>query len=150
MELQQALQKFSFLFWHAAVIPKYLNCATFSMILLAVFMLWFSLALCWQDSNICIAFSMCTSWLTSLEAPIKVPVFFLMVSMLDPCKFTSTTIEADMPYSNLVSYDFLPHCINIRAHWKTVVIKHFFVLDCSDYEKYQRNVYLYRLHSRFH
>jgi hypothetical protein len=44
-------------FWFVTVVPKYLNCATFSKDLLAIFMSWFCPAFWWQDSNIYLVFS---------------------------------------------------------------------------------------------
>jgi hypothetical protein len=48
--------KFSFV-----TVPKYLNCATFSKDLLAIFMLWFCPAFWWCDSNIYVVWVECIS-----------------------------------------------------------------------------------------
>jgi hypothetical protein len=45
--------------------PKYLNCATFSKDLLAIFVSWFCPAFWWQDSNVYLVFSALASRPTS-------------------------------------------------------------------------------------
>jgi hypothetical protein len=76
--------------WSVAVVPKYLNCATFSKHLLPIFISWFCPAFWWQDGNIYLVFSVFTSIPTSLQASIKVSVFFYMMYMLSPSRLTSS------------------------------------------------------------
>jgi hypothetical protein len=52
-------------------------------------MSWFYLAFWLRDKNICLVFSALTSGLTSLLVPVQAAVFFFMVSMLSPIRFTS-------------------------------------------------------------
>jgi hypothetical protein len=59
------------------VIPKYLNFATFSKGLLAIFMLWFCPAFWWRDINMYLVFSAFTSRPTSLLVSIRASVFML-------------------------------------------------------------------------
>jgi hypothetical protein len=49
------------IFWFVTVVPKYLNCATFSKDLLAIFMSWICLTSWWRDSNIYLVLSAFTS-----------------------------------------------------------------------------------------
>jgi hypothetical protein len=69
------------------IVPKYLNCATFSNNLLPVFMSWFWPAFWWWDSNVYLVFYVFTSRPTYLLASIKVCVFFFMVFILSPSRF---------------------------------------------------------------
>jgi hypothetical protein len=70
-------------------VPKYLNCDTFSNYLFPIIMSRFWPAFWWRDSNICLVFSTFISISTSLPASINVSVFFFIVSMLSPSRFTS-------------------------------------------------------------
>jgi hypothetical protein len=86
-EWQQALPEFSLLlisswikFWFVTVVPKYLNCATFSKDLLSIVTSWFCPAFWWRDSNVHFASSSFTYRPSSLLTAIKVYVFFFMLS----------------------------------------------------------------------
>jgi hypothetical protein len=75
IEWQQAICKFNFLLisswikaWLVTVIHKYLNRATFSKDLLAIFIVWFYPIFWWWHSNICLVLSAFTSRPTSLVA----------------------------------------------------------------------------------
>jgi hypothetical protein len=57
------------------LLPKYMNCVTFSKDLLAIFILWFCPAFWWRD--IYLLFSVFTSRLTSLLASIRGFCIFL-------------------------------------------------------------------------
>jgi hypothetical protein len=57
--------------WFVIVVPKYLNFATFSKHLLAIFMSQLCPAFWWRDSNIYLVFSVFTSRPTSVRASIK-------------------------------------------------------------------------------
>jgi hypothetical protein len=68
-------------FWFFTVIPKYLNCATFSKHLLVIFLSWFCPAFWWRDSSIYVVFSALTSRPASLIASIRVSVFLNYVGV---------------------------------------------------------------------
>jgi hypothetical protein len=72
------------------VVPKCLNCATFSRDLSGIVILWFCPAFLWRDSNIYLVFSAYTSRPTSALALIRVSVFSFVISMLSPNRFTSS------------------------------------------------------------
>jgi hypothetical protein len=55
-------------FWYVTVIPKYLNFATFSNDLLAIFMFWFCPAFCSLGVNVCLVLSAFSSRPNSLPA----------------------------------------------------------------------------------
>jgi hypothetical protein len=57
-------------FWFVTVVPRYLNCATFSKHLFPVFMSWFCPAFWWRGTNIYLIFSVFTYMPTSLLASI--------------------------------------------------------------------------------
>jgi hypothetical protein len=70
----QALQEFSvhlisswIKFSFVMVVPKFLNCATFSNHMLPIFISWFCPAFWWRDSNICLVFSVFTSRPITIE-----------------------------------------------------------------------------------
>jgi hypothetical protein len=101
-EWWQALPEFKFLlisswikFWFVTVVPKYLNCVTFTNDLLAIFMSWLCPEFWWRGTNIYFVFSVFTSRPTSLLASIKVDVFFFMVSMLSSFVVYSLRIQMD-------------------------------------------------------
>jgi hypothetical protein len=82
-EQQEALHDFSLLLisnwikiWFVTVMPKYLNCITFSKYLLAIFTSWFCSTFWGRDSNIYLHFSMSASTPISLLASIKECVCF--------------------------------------------------------------------------
>jgi hypothetical protein len=92
-------------FWYPTVVPKYLNRATFSKHLLAVFMSWFCPAFWWRVSYMYMVFSAFTSRpisLLSLLASLKVYVFFFMVSMSLSCSKTPL-----LPCNPKVHYSFI-------------------------------------------
>jgi hypothetical protein len=95
-EWQQALPELNPLlisswikFWFVTVVRKYFNCDTFSNELFAVFMYQIWPAFWWRDSNIFLVFTAFSSRPSSLLATIKVSVFFFILSMLSPSRFTS-------------------------------------------------------------
>jgi hypothetical protein len=65
-------------FWFLTVVHRYLNCATFSKVLLAIFMLWFCPAFWWRYSNIYLVFSAFTSRPISSLASIRVSVLWYL------------------------------------------------------------------------
>jgi hypothetical protein len=77
--------------WFLTVVPKYLNCDTFSNDLFAIFMSWFCPAFWWWDSNIYLVFSALISRPIPLLASIKVSMFFFIVSNLSPSRLTSSS-----------------------------------------------------------
>jgi hypothetical protein len=91
-------------FWFVTVIPKYLNCDTFSNDLSAIFMPWFWPDFWWWDSNIYLVFCTFISRPTSLLASVKVSMSFFVVSMLSPSRFTSLVYAR----SRCVPFNFSP------------------------------------------
>jgi hypothetical protein len=73
---------FNFLISFVAVVPKCMNCATFSKDLLTIFMLWICPVFWWRDNNTYIIFSAFTSRPIFLLASL----FFFMVSILPPSR----------------------------------------------------------------
>jgi hypothetical protein len=97
MEWKQALPEFNLLlisswikFWFVTLVPKYLNCDTFSRDLFAIFKCRFWPAFWWRNSNIFLVVSTLISRPTSLLASIKVSVFLFIISMLSHSRFTSS------------------------------------------------------------
>jgi hypothetical protein len=71
------------------IVEEYLNWNTFSNYVYAIFMSWFWPAFLSQDSNIYFL-SMSVSKSTFLLRLINISVFLFTVSMLSPCRFTSS------------------------------------------------------------
>jgi hypothetical protein len=70
--IQSPLNFFLNQIWFVTVVPKYLNCATFSNDLLTIFLPWFCPAFWWRDSNIYLVFSAVTYRLTSINKIFRV------------------------------------------------------------------------------
>jgi hypothetical protein len=86
--IQSLLNLFPVQIWSVTGSPKYFKISALSKDLLALFMLRFCPAFWWRENNIYLVFHAFVCSLTSVLASIKVSVFFLMVSMLSPSRFT--------------------------------------------------------------
>jgi hypothetical protein len=108
-------------FWFVTVVPKYLNCATFSNNILAIFMFWFCPAFWWRGSNIYsyLAFSAFTSGPTSLLASIRVCVFFFTFSYIWILRCLFQVNKVWTHYRNIVVSTCLPIHMSEVAKYST-------------------------------
>jgi hypothetical protein len=113
-------------FWFVTVVPKYVNCTTFSNALLTIFMILFCPAFWWRD-NIYLDFSTFTSRQISLLASVqRFCAFYFMVSLLSPSWFTSSAYAS----SWCVPFNFSPTWLScaflmayLKESWKAMAKK---------------------------